>query len=331
MQIDPKDFVIAADQQHTDTMAVKRKGSTAVKPVASPRNVGKVNGRTDKTIKKATKAVSPEAEESDDDDSNVIPLNDEGDQDDDDDDDDFEGVSSGEDQDSEAEEEEDDDEAALLAGFTDDEGANSSDEDDEDDRKAAGVISVSGVVKLPSSKDDAVVRARLDKVSEKRQKAKASGKAVPTTKPIVLYFGRVPKSMPEDALRAYLTQFGDIRRLRLARNRTTGATKHYAFVEFEDEDVGQIVQETMHNYLLEGRLLQVQIVPKEKQHPNLWIGANRKYRKVPADKRFKAMHDKIRTSEQKDKAEKNLLKRQEQRRQKIKADGIDYDFEGFKR
>lgn len=146
----------------------------------------------------------------------------------------------------------------------------------------------------------------------------------------MLYFGRLPKTMPEDALRAYLTQFGDIRRLRLARNKKSGATKHYAFVEFADEDVGNIVCETMHNYLLEGRLLQVRVVPKDKVHPSLWIGANRKYRPVPGDRRHRVLHDeRPRSDEQRSAVERKLLARQKQRRDKIKAQGIDYDFEGY--
>lgn len=224
---------------------------------------------------------------------------------------------------SEAEDQEDDD-AAILAGFSDVDGADSSDEDEDDDKETkTGKISASGVVKLPSSKDDAVVKARLEKVNKKR---KQNGQE---SKPIVLYFGRVPKSMPESALRSYLNQFGNVKRLRLARNKKTGTTKHYAFVEFEDEEVGKIVCETMHNYLLEGRLLQVHIVPKEKQHPSLWIGANRTYRKIPADRRFRVSHDKARTDEQKQRVETKLLQRQEKRRNRIKEQGIDYEFEGY--
>lgn len=135
--------------------------------------------------------------------------------------------------------------------------------------------------------------------------------------------------MPEEPLRTYLSQFGNILRLRLSRSRKTGASKHYAFVEFEDEEVGQIVQETMNNYLLEGRLLQVRILPKEKVHPALWIGANRKWRKVPEARRFRVAHDEAKTPEEKEKVQRKLLKRQDQRREKIKSQGIDYDFEGY--
>lgn len=146
---------------------------------------------------------------------------------------------------------------------------------------------------------------------------------------MVLYFGRVPKSMPEEPLRTYLSQFGDISRLRLSRNRKTGASKHYAFVEFEDEEVGQIVQETMNNYLLEGRLLQVRVLPKDKVHPSLWVGADRKWRKVPETRRFRVGHDEPKTGEERARVEKKLLKRQEQRRSKIAGQGIEYDFEGY--
>lgn len=230
---------------------------------------------------------------------------------------------------SDSEEEEASDDDAILAGFSDvshsgDEHGSSDDDEDDGGATKKPLISTSGVVKLPSSRDDAVVRQRLEKANKKR---KDRGNEAT---PIVLYFGRVPKTMPEDSLRAYLTQFGDIRRLRLARNKRTGATKHYAFVEFADEDVGKIVCETMHNYLLEGRLLQVHVLPKEKVHPNLWIGANRKYRKVPGARRHRVLHDeRPRSGEQKLKVERKLLARQDERRKKIKAQGIDYDFEGY--
>lgn len=137
--------------------------------------------------------------------------------------------------------------------------------------------------------------------------------------------------MPEEPLRTYLSQFGDISRLRLSRNRKTGASKHYAFVEFQDEEVGQIVQETMNNYLLEGRLLQVRIIPKDKVHPGLWVGANRKWRKVPEARRFRVSHDAAKQPEERERVQRKLLKRQEQRRTRIKAQGIDYDFDGYVR
>lgn len=82
-------------------------------------------------------------------------------------------------------------------------------------------------------------------------------------------------------MREYFSQFGDVTQLRLARNRRTGASKHYAFVEFASADVADIVARTMNKYLLEGHILQVRRIPKEQIHPELWKGANKRFKKMP--------------------------------------------------
>ena len=45
--------------------------------------------------------------------------------------------------------------------------------------------------------------------------------------------------------RSYFSQFGTILRLRLSRSKRTGASKHFAFLEFEDAAVAEVVQKTM--------------------------------------------------------------------------------------
>lgn len=85
-------------------------------------------------------------------------------------------------------------------------------------------------------------------------------------------------------MRAYFSQFGDIRRLRLSRNRTTGQSKHYAFIEFASSEVAKIVADTMNNYLMFGHILKCKTVPKEQVHENLWKGANKRFKKVPWSK-----------------------------------------------
>ncbi len=49
----------------------------------------------------------------------------------------------------------------------------------------------------------------------------------------------------------------------------------------------------MHNYLLMGRLLQCAVVPKDEVHPELWVGANKKFRKVPRARLEKVRNDKV--------------------------------------
>jgi len=82
-------------------------------------------------------------------------------------------------------------------------------------------------------------------------------------------------------MRAYFTQFGTVLRLRLARNKKTGASKHYAFIEFESSEVADIVAKTMNNYLMFGHILKVRRVPDEQLHPDLWKGAGKRFKVVP--------------------------------------------------
>ncbi len=73
----------------------------------------------------------------------------------------------------------------------------------------------------------------------------------------------------------------------------TGASRHYAYLEFSSEPVAEIVADTMHNYLLMGHLLQCQLIPKDEVHPELWVGANKKFRKVPRARLEKVRNDKV--------------------------------------
>lgn len=73
----------------------------------------------------------------------------------------------------------------------------------------------------------------------------------------------------------------------------TGRSKHYGFIEFASAPVAQIVAETMDNYLLMGHILTCKIIPKDKVHPELWVGANRRWRVVPTYRLAQAQHNKV--------------------------------------
>ncbi|KAK7062841.1 nucleolar protein [Paramarasmius palmivorus] len=195
----------------------------------------------------------------------------------------------------EEEEQEEEEDEIPLHGLTSDE-----DSSDDDMEEPEGI----DIGKLPTiAKDDATVKRKLEKA--KRQ---------PTENRGVIYLGRLPHGFYEDQLKAYFSQFGDVTRLRVSRNKKTGASKHYAFLEFESSSVAQIVAETMDNYLLMGHILRCKVIPKDEVHPELWVGANRKWR-VP------------RTEEEQAKANRRLIKRQKQKQQKLEAAGIKYSYD----
>lgn len=139
----------------------------------------------------------------------------------------------------------------------------------------------------------------------------------------VVCISRLPHGFFENELRAYLSQFGDISRLRLSRSPRTGTSRHYAFVEFRHAEVARIVAETMHNYLLAGHLLQCSLMPEEGVHPAIWKGANRKFVHIPW-RRMEMKRFNARTMGQ-DNSRRLIAKKS----QELANKGIDYDLDSI--
>ncbi len=118
----------------------------------------------------------------------------------------------------------------------------------------------------------------------RKEARKAAEKASASGKPGVVYIGRIPHGFYEQEMRQYFSQFGNITNLRLSRNRKTGKSKHFAFVEFESAEVAEIVSKTMDNYLLFGHILKCKLVAPEQLHKDLWVGANKRFKSVPWNK-----------------------------------------------
>lgn len=158
---------------------------------------------------------------------------------------------------------EDDQTAALLKGFE-------SPSEDEEEAPSKDL----DLTTLPDP-STAVTAARSTSTNLTKKDQSFS------TDPTVLYISRIPHGFFEPQMRSYFSQFGDLKHLRLARNRRTGASKHYAFLEYESAEVASIVQRTMDNYLMFKHILKVRLVPREKVHEELWKGADRRFRRVP--------------------------------------------------
>ena len=163
----------------------------------------------------------------------------------------------------------DDHTEALLAGFASSSGAESSEADEPGNNDLAG---------LP---DDAIPSPPIS-ATALTQRAAETKKDEEHDSPGTLYIGRLPHGFYETQMKSYFSQFGTISRLRMSRNRRTGASKHYAFIEFASSEVAQIVAKTMDNYLIFGHILRVKSVPKEQVHENLWKGATgKRFKKMP--------------------------------------------------
>jgi nucleolar protein 15 len=154
---------------------------------------------------------------------------------------------------------------------------------------------------------------------EKAAKAKHDGE------PGVIYIGRIPHGFYEHEMRAYFSQFGPINKLRLSRNKKTGASKHFAFIEFAEASTADIVAKTMDNYLLFGHILKCRTIPKEQVHDDLFKGANRRFKKVPWNKIVGRQLEKPLSEAA---WEKRVAKEQSRRSKKAtKLQALGYEFE----
>lgn len=124
-------------------------------------------------------------------------------------------------------------------------------------------------------------------------------------------------------MHAYFSQFGTITRLRLARNKRTGAPKHYAFIEFASADVADIVQRTMDKYLLFDHILQVRKMAPEQVHANMWKGSESRFKVVP----WGAIQGRGLKAARERGVWKKRVGREEARREKRKAISDEYGYE----
>ncbi|KAL8243788.1 hypothetical protein R6Q59_010046 [Mikania micrantha] len=189
--------------------------------------------------------------------------------------------------------------AALLAGF-----------DSDSDDLAEDQGDISKTQPIPQFK----------KTNKKLRQAKEKGSDGPGT----VYVGRIPHGFYEQQMRDYFTQFGDISRLRLSRNKRTGASKHFAFIEFASDEVAKIVAETMDNYLMFGHILKCKYAPSENLHPDVWKGANKKYRRVPHDKLQRRQLEAPKTEDQWTKKNQKERKKRQAKAEQMKAIGYEY-------
>ena len=116
----------------------------------------------------------------------------------------------------------------------------------------------------------------------------------------------------------------------MSRNKKTGKSKHYAFIEFSSAEVAKIVAEAMDGYFFFGQKLQCRVMKKSEVHPELFKGANRAFRIIPWLKIERERHNKAVESTDPgvlEKQKKKSSNREKSRMKRIEAAGIEYDYE----
>ncbi|KAF9971557.1 MKI67 FHA domain-interacting nucleolar phosphoprotein [Actinomortierella ambigua] len=226
-----------------------------------------------------------------------------------------------------AEEEELMDDQALLKGIDSSAEEDSSDDEEADAEDRAAMKEDSFAAMKDTISLDAKTKNEVKKKLDAIQK-KGKGSEESTTGTV--YLGRIPHGFYEEQMQAYFSQFGKVLRLRLSRNKKTGRSKHYAFIEFTSPEVAEIVADTMNNYLLFGHQLKCKALAKNQIHPSLFEGANRKFKPVPWMKIAREKHNAEKTPEQVKQINRKLLQKESAKRAKLQELGIDYDFPGYK-
>ncbi|RLV89976.1 hypothetical protein JA1_004862 [Spathaspora sp. JA1] len=197
----------------------------------------------------------------------------------------------------------------------------SSDDDEEDDEEVAEQEEQQDEqAKETTSKSRHTVNKSIESTETKSNKKKSKGKRG------IMYIGRLPSGFQEAELTKYFTQFGDIINLKLSRNKKTGKSKHYGFIEFESYEVAKVAAETMNNYLLFGHLLKCQLLENNEEiHQDLFKDSNKKFKVIPWGKISKHKHDKPKTKEQWEVLVKKFEQSKKNKQNELKSKGIDFD------
>lgn len=145
----------------------------------------------------------------------------------------------------------------------------------------------------------------------------------------VVYIGHLPHGFLEEQLKSYFTQYGEVLAVKVARSKKTARSKGYAFLQFKYPEVATIVADTMNGYLLLGKVLRSHTLPPTERNPFTYSSAHA-YKFINWKKLFIEGKNKPKTEEETAFLVHKLLKHEEQRREKFKDLGIQYEFPGFK-
>jgi len=205
--------------------------------------------------------------------------------------------------------------------------AEEEDDEEEEGEEGEGLGSRRLVVKLDAANQKSLTEGLAAIPAPKTQGPEAAPAAA--KKSAVVYLGRIPFGFFEDQMRSYFTQFGEVARLRVSRNKKTGKSKHYAFVEFVVPEVAAIVASTHDNMLMCDRAIKCSVVDADKVHPTMFNGADEKFIPHPWKKMAKEAANGKRDDHQEKTRVRGLVAKERKKRKALEEAGIELDFPGY--
>lgn len=107
-------------------------------------------------------------------------------------------------------------------------------------------------------------------VSKKSKKAASLVKKVAHESSNVIYLGHIPHGFYEKEMRVFFKQFGEVKKIKLFKSEKSGASKGYAFVEFDSEDTAEVVASAVNGYFLQEKQLVCHTIAKDKIHDGMF-------------------------------------------------------------
>ena len=108
-------------------------------------------------------------------------------------------------------------------------------------------------------------------VAKKARKNQKGDMSIINDKSCVVYLGHIAHGFYETELRAFFQQFGKVRRLKLFRSKKTGGSKGHAFIQFDSNEVAEVVASALDGYFLGERQLVCHVVPVNKIHDGMFL------------------------------------------------------------
>lgn len=203
-------------------------------------------------------------------------------------------------------------------------------EDSDEDAAAMAADSAAAFEQLKSEGAmGAKVAKKIKKQVQNKKKNKNAKVNPKNDNRAVLYLGHIPYGFFEPQMRSYFSQFGKVLRIRISKNRKTGKSRGYAFIEFQEKEVADIVAESMNNYLMYGRILKCEVVDLKALHPLVFKGCNQKLVKPNNIRASKILHNAPKSEEKLKDVQAKLLAKENKKRKKLSELGVDYEFPGY--